>query len=556
LYAHYLLDFQPVKIIALSSVQNATVITGGTGPVGTTVSNSGAAGADNVNYTIAAVVQSGSATLGSVAPGSGSVAPGASHPNTVSATSTNIGLNTIRFTASDPNASNSPQTIDATLTVVDHAQGAASILSGDNFRAMTGQSGLTATVRLATDATNGSGGTRAGLQVDATSANLSGGTIGVIPAGNSSNYTATFDTVGQLGTMTVPFSYNTGDDQNLSGHNSIGTTNISGNINGTAVANRTVTATSVDYGFVHIAAAVSKPTTLSTTSGDDNHATRVTVANVGPDANGISVTEGTNPTFSDNSVTDSRSVGGTFSSLGTKNGTISLTATGELLPGESPVNPTVSYAAQVYSGKAQWNGTGSGLWGTHTNWKDTQSSVLGGAPGVSGISGDTASVGSIISAPSVITLDAPATLSALRFDSTNAYTLGGTNWLTLQAAPSLHALIDVATAGIDSHVISAPMLIASPLDINTSTGTLTFAGAFQVSGAYTVTKTGSGTLIINGPQSWAAGSVLQIGGSGGSSRGYFGASSPNSLPEPGTVVLLGAAAASLIASRWWRRRRL
>jgi len=275
--------------------------------------------------------------------------------------------------------------------------------------------------------------------VDGTSANLSSGTIGVIPAGNASNYTATFDTVGQLGPMAVPFSFSAGDDQNLSGHNSIGIANISGSISGTAVANRTVTATSADFGFVHAVAAVSKPTTLSTTSGDDNHATRVTVPNAGADANGISVTGGSNPTFNDNSVTDNRSVGGTFTAIGTKNGALTLTTTGEGLSGESPVNPTVSYTAQVYSGKAQWNVTGSGSWSTHTNWKDTQlGGPNGGAPGVSGISGDTATFGSIISAPSVITLDAPATLSALQFDSINAYTLDGTSpsTLTLQAVPS------------------------------------------------------------------------------------------------------------------------
>ena len=39
----------------------------------------------------------------------------------MSATSTNLGINTISFTATDPNASNSPQTTTATLTVLDHS---------------------------------------------------------------------------------------------------------------------------------------------------------------------------------------------------------------------------------------------------------------------------------------------------------------------------------------------------------------------------------------------------------------------------------------------------
>ena len=43
---------------------------------------------------------------------------------TVSAASTSLGVTTISFTGSDPNASNSPQTAAATLTVLDHAAAA------------------------------------------------------------------------------------------------------------------------------------------------------------------------------------------------------------------------------------------------------------------------------------------------------------------------------------------------------------------------------------------------------------------------------------------------
>ena len=100
---------------------NGVIIAGGTADLGVTVTNSAGAGADNLNYSLAAAVQSGIATLGGVAPGSGSLAPGASAANSVSATSTTVGLNTLRFTASDTLASNSPQTADVTLTVLDHA---------------------------------------------------------------------------------------------------------------------------------------------------------------------------------------------------------------------------------------------------------------------------------------------------------------------------------------------------------------------------------------------------------------------------------------------------
>ena len=110
--------------IALANAQNATIITGGTGTVGMTVSNSAVADDFNLNYTLSTTVQSGSAALGTISSGTGSLAPGGTQSCTVSATSTNLGINTIAFTASDPNSSNLSQTATAALTVLDHATAA------------------------------------------------------------------------------------------------------------------------------------------------------------------------------------------------------------------------------------------------------------------------------------------------------------------------------------------------------------------------------------------------------------------------------------------------
>ena len=90
--------------IALSST-NAMIIRGGTATLGMTVSNSPSSGY-NLNYTLSAAVLSGSATLGAITSGTGGLAPGASQSCTVSATSTTLGVTTISFTGSDPNASN------------------------------------------------------------------------------------------------------------------------------------------------------------------------------------------------------------------------------------------------------------------------------------------------------------------------------------------------------------------------------------------------------------------------------------------------------------------
>lgn len=107
----------------------------------------------------------------------------------------------------------------------------------------------------------------------------------------------------------------------------------------------------------------------------------------------------------------------------------------------------------------------------------------------------------------------------------------------------------------------------STLNVGTANSSLALSGALSVSNNKTLTKLGAGTLIISGSQSWGAGSVLQIGGSGGSApeqvmllggglndnvtagSAYGGglASGGSVVPEPSTWALLFAAAATLAA---------
>ena len=109
----------PAATIALTSALNATIITSGSANLGATVGNTGTAA---LNYTLAGVLTGGSGTVGAITPGLGTIAvSGAAQPNTFSLTSPGIGLNTVQLTATDAAASNSPQTINTTLTVFDHA---------------------------------------------------------------------------------------------------------------------------------------------------------------------------------------------------------------------------------------------------------------------------------------------------------------------------------------------------------------------------------------------------------------------------------------------------
>jgi formylglycine-generating enzyme required for sulfatase activity len=118
------LNLLQAPLIALGNTINATIIAGGTATLGTTVSYSASASAPILNYSLAAAVRSGTATLGPVAAGTGFLAPNSAQSCTLSATSHNVGANVISLSASGQSAMNSPQTSMATLIVLDHAAAA------------------------------------------------------------------------------------------------------------------------------------------------------------------------------------------------------------------------------------------------------------------------------------------------------------------------------------------------------------------------------------------------------------------------------------------------
>ena len=207
----FALDITPASV-GLTNVANVTIISGGTATLGTTVSNSPSSGY-NLNYTLTAAVQSGSATLGAITSGTGSLAPSVSQSCTVSASSTNLGNNVVSFTASDPDASNSPQTTTATLTVLGHANPALGSPSNNNQTIITGGTLASVTLNLTNLGTNLSP-----LDVN-TLSNLSGSSgTAVVPSGGTASYTATgFNTTTVGLNKTLPVSLYAGDEQSLSG---------------------------------------------------------------------------------------------------------------------------------------------------------------------------------------------------------------------------------------------------------------------------------------------------------------------------------------------------
>ena len=287
----------------------------------------------------------------------------------------------------------------------------------------------------------------------------------------------------------------------------------------TVLADRQVSASPLTFGSLHVGAAVSTSTSLTSVAPDDQ-ATRVTVANAAADGNGLAVTGGSPATIFNGATSDSRTVSGTFSAIGVKNGPITLTTTGEGISGEAPINVSLAYSAQIYSGKAAWKNAAGGAWSAGANWGDTQSGDLGGAgaPGVDGAlsAGDTATFGDFAGAASTlnVTLDgANPSVAALAFNAAaSSYTIatGTVGILTLQGA-------------------------ATPIDVSATALTPTLSAT--LSGAASgLNKTGPGTLVLAGASNYGgltsiANGAIQI------------ASGDNRLPTT-TALVLGDATAN------------
>jgi hypothetical protein len=131
-----------------------------------------------------------------------------------------------------------------------------------------------------------------------------------------------------------------------------------------------------------------------------------------------------------------------------------------------------------------WIIDANGTWTGINNW----ATMVPNAAGVE------AAFAGVITAPRTVTVNNTITVGGLNFDNANAYTIAGTNALTLDAT-SGNAQIAVVSG---SHTISAPVTLADNTTVTVTpaasnlaiTGTLTAAGQ-------NLTKAGAGTLTLN-----------------------------------------------------------
>jgi fibronectin-binding autotransporter adhesin len=571
--------FQPALAnVSLGSIVNAVTISGGTTNVGLTVTNSAPLGNDNLNYTLTAAINSGSATLGEITSGTGSLAPSASQSCPVSATSTTVGVTTVSFTASDPYASNSPQTTTATMSVLGHSNPVLAVRSGNNQTVIVGATNVSASLSLTDYGTDLSP-----LDVNT----LSGltGLIGtaVVASGGSTSYTAALSTAVIGLAETQSFSLKAGDEQALPGASAMKTLSQSVTLNVLDHSAGSAAVTSGNGFLAHAGATgLSAIVSLSNAAGTRS----ILQVNSAPGVASGSLTSGpVTPYFV--SAGSAQTYTATFNAgsvPGVFSDTITFASAGDnqsLLGANSPGSLSVSITGNVYSGKAQWNFAGAGDWSSNGNWTDTDGNGAAGAPCVSGYVGDTSTFGNVIGSNSaLVTIDTAVAVSAITFSDIagGSYTLrgSGTNTLTLNNSGGTGSQI-LVLAG--SHSITAPVEIADGnLTVTESSGgrlvisgnisddngteSLTLngdgTGGLVLSGTNTYgggTVVEDGTLVVTSPAALLSGSNLVVGTEAASIFAPIAATSqsPTAVPEPSTLALLGFAAIPFLRRKWLGR---
>jgi uncharacterized protein YkwD len=164
-------------------------------------------------------------------------------------------------------------------------------------------------------------------------------------------------------------------------------------------------------------------------------------------------------------------------------------------------------SAIVYSGVVM--GTNNVKIDTQTNWLppggENWTSAANWNAGVPNGIGTRAFLTSYLGSGGTISVNSPITVGALDFDSAGAFTLSGSGSVKLDVSAGA-ARINVVGF---NHAINTPVIVNDDTAINISGG-LALTGGLQNPLGKTITRAGSGTLSIAGPQAHAAGSMLAI----------------------------------------------
>jgi autotransporter-associated beta strand protein len=206
-----------------------------------------------------------------------------------------------------------------------------------------------------------------------------------------------------------------------------------------------------------------------------------------------------NVTFSDNGDNTAKNAIATLS----QPGAYTFTATITDLGGQS----TASSVSVTIGSQGQWNAASAASWSAAGSWTDSASGAAVAAPGVRGMTGDTALFSAATGGTARLDGASP-TLAGITFNSTaTSYTVaqGSGGSITLQAAGG--ASVNVLSG---SHFISAPLTLASGTNASTNAGT-TLAISGNISGSGSFTKSGNGVVVLSGANTYGGGTIVTAG---------------------------------------------
>jgi autotransporter-associated beta strand protein len=547
-------------VIAVGNALSTTIITGGTGTLGFTVTNAAPAGYGNLNCSVsAAPTQSGTQmSLGAATPSAGTLTPGASQAFTFPVTSTNPSLNPffVNLTALDPNSANISVSTTASLTVLRHAWPAVLVGSGNNQRVILGAAGITAGLVLY----NAPGPGYAKLDVNSLSTGVSGPTGGeLLSSGSTLAYTAALNT-GTVGVQNQVFSLNVGDDHTLPG--ALAPTNTSTSVTLTVLDHALGSATvTTGNGFLVRAGATGLTATISVSDAAGGRSGLQIGA--APSIGGGTLSSGPTVPYlvspgSAQTYTATFSAGNT---AGPFSDTVTFGSAGDdqTLPGASALGTlSASITGNVYSGNAVWTGSAAS-WTSGNNWRDASGGPTA-APGGDGVFGhDTATFASSGAATAIDLTGAAPNLQALSLSGSD-YTLSNGS-LTLQSSGGT-ATVSVGSnkqtiAGSTVLTLASPanVLVAAEAELDID------AGINEVGGQQLLRKDGGGTLVLSGTNMLDGGTFVNRGalvvnnsaalldGSdvtvGAASA--FAAAPVAPVPEPSAVTVLALGTALLAA---------
>ena len=191
-----------------------------------------------------------------------------------------------------------------------------------------------------------------------------------------------------------------------------------------------------------------------------------------------------------------------------------------------------AHVALVTATTFQWKTFGLGDWSLGGNWEAVDG-VVGALPNSNKMTGI---FGAALTEPTVVVTEATVTAKSLQFDNANTV-IAGNGSVQLQANTGSASLL--VTQG--SHQFQADVDLASNTTANVSGGAvLEMNNRFSLNGN-TLTKSGSGTVLINNNQNTGTGSVSVSGGV----LGGGGRVSGNLTNASGGTVAPGASAGVL-----------